>query len=528
MSDDETLRDKVLRDARNKSYIQAVVEFNAKTAREKRDEERDIIRIPVPYGTVGEVHFESVHVNGRPCFLCSDGTIKEEIDAGSDYSKARLYVPMDEMPYSHYDYTLEEIEEFKRMKPYDSTKLKEDLYGLVLSVQTDYLLCEENDSRVIAAGIVFSYFQHMSSSTPYFLFIGPPESGKTRGLQLFGGLSYRPLAAVSITGANIFRYLGKDLDGAGTVLIDEAESIDKNDDLMSLLNNGYKRGQKVPRITGRENGKQEYFNTYCIKAMSVVRIPKNGPFLSRCVKIKMMQGVPYKVDIEAEDEERFRAIRKQLLALRLLSSQEPLPKIETPLRGRSRELYHPLLRVMYGTKWYDLLLSQLMELDRERKEIDIESKAGYIARAVIAIYDQNTGGKRTDLLIYNDEVIEKMGLAEVEIDGKLLLGSEELPFMTTKNDLGRIQSENLGAKPGVGKDSDRKSVRGHWYRPEVIERLRQRYIAIEKPGDAAQTRLGSLSTVSTVSTPQDAKETPGDLLPSDSLDTKVRNTLSHA
>lgn len=457
-----------------------------------KPKEKDISARIVPYGLLNGVAFESVTVDGLPRFLCYDGQyirVEKEIPENEDEKTKFVLRPVSDTPYHAYDFQSNEV---KSLQVSDIKIEIEKAYEALLDALRAFLDTEEHHLRILAAAILFSYFQHRSKSTPYIYCVGAPESGKSRALRLTGYLSYRPMPTVAMNYANVFRYLGKDIDAAGTIIHDEAQGIAKSTELMSIYNAGYTLGSRVARITGEHNEKQTYYFTYCIKFFAGVQLPRDHAFISRCIVMKFMQGLPQKEDITDEDEAYFRKIRKGLLVIRLLTAFDAFPRVDSGLRGRSRELYNPLLSVVAGTKWYDGVLQPLLLMDKERRETDFESKAGYVARAVIECYEEINQKKsevKADLFVPNDSIIAALCLEERESDKKKYLASDELPFTLTRQELGKIQSDNLKGRTTVTKKEGR-SVRGHIYTPAVIEKLRRRYIAA---ATAATASLGAPS-----------------------------------
>jgi hypothetical protein len=429
----------------------------------------------VPYGIVGDLAFESVHLDAIPCFLCYDGKnilVKDELVEFEDEHRRLLLKPVIDMPYAPYRFTKDEI---KALSTINLENAIERAYEVILDTLRPYVDASEDYLRVDAAAILFSYFQHKFQSAPYIFKVGAPESGKSRSLRIVNSLAYRPMMAVAMTNSNIYRYLGKDVDGAGTIIHDEAENIHQNNDMLSIYNDGYTLGSKVPRITGERQEIQSYYFSYCIKFFGGVELPKNNAFVSRCIVQHFMQGTPEKLDIEDTDKDLFRQVRKGLLVLRLLKAFDKWKLVNTGLRGRSRELYAPLLSIVHGTKHYDALLTPMVKLDRERKRADFESKQGYIARAVVAYAADKDQAKQ--IFIPNDSVVGVLGLQEgVNEKGKKYLHSDDMPFTLTRWEIGRIQSENLKGKT-CNTRIDGKQVRGHLFEPTTIRQLQMRYAA---------------------------------------------------
>ncbi|CAN5882444.1 hypothetical protein BH23THE1_BH23THE1_24070 [soil metagenome] len=73
------------------------------------------------------------------------------------------------------------------------------------------------------------------------------------------------------TTANLFRIFGTVGPGQCTLVLDEAEKIDKDKDMMSILKSGYQYGKKVQRTNSYV--KQEHFHIFGLKIMLAERTP---------------------------------------------------------------------------------------------------------------------------------------------------------------------------------------------------------------------------------------------------------------
>jgi hypothetical protein len=70
-----------------------------------------------------------------------------------------------------------------------------------------------------------------------------------------------------------------------------------------------------------------------------------------------------------------------------------------------------------------------------------------------------------------------LGLQETTNDkGRKILVSDDIPFIFTRWEMGKIQSENLKGKTSVTK-IDGKSVRGHLFDARTIKQLHSRHAA---------------------------------------------------
>lgn len=511
---EEIISDKLVIQAIKSFMSEQYLTINERTA-STDDEEADITDY-VPYWQDGKVIYEAILTDNGPAFLCYDGSkfsIAPEILEGvADDGTKQVIKPVEETPYEPYYFSDEEIQKLGST-PADSA-LVEKIFQTILDTIGPYQDTPEANLNIDAAGILLSYLQHKVKTVPYIAKIGAPESGKTRSNSLIAWLAYRPLMAVNMTAANIYRYYGKKLQAAGTIVHDEIDDgdIDKDKAMLSIYNAGYKYGAKVPRIGGEHQERQDYWNCFGIKWFSGTELPYSKTFRSRCIVQNFMQGQPERIDITDEDEEIFRSVRKSLLILRMLKGADKLPPVKTQLKGRSRELYSPLLAVVQGTKWYDILHNQFTALDEKRKEDDRESKQAYIARAVIDYWidqalerlklkseddltPQRLETLKEAIFVPNDQVIVNMMLSETTNDkGKKILVNDEIPYSYTKEGIGKIQVENLkGEKDSIwmGEGDKRKKVRGYYYDLKTIRQLQTRY---GTPG--THGTLGTLGTVS--------------------------------
>ena len=130
--------------------------------------------------------------------------------------------------------------------------------------------------------------------------------------------------------------------------MDEAEKIDQDKDMMSILKNGYEFGKKVQRVN--QHGKQEHFHTFGLKILSAERTPNPSQakgVLDRTFIISNYKGKP-ELDIKEirkpktkEQKKIFAEIeflRKALFVYRLVHFSDEIADIETGLEGRDKEL----------------------------------------------------------------------------------------------------------------------------------------------------------------------------------------------
>jgi hypothetical protein len=279
------------------------------------------------------------------------------------------------MPYAVEDFTV---------------KSRAELVELVRAEVDKFVDAEPEEKAIFTGLIILSYCQELFETVPYLYLVGDNSSGKSHLLQLFNHLCYRPLFGVSLTHADIYSYLED--DGLPlTILEDEFQGSEKDNEKMKVYKAGYKKDARVPRVVLFEGGRRvDYFNCFGLKAFAAEQLVENKGFLERCIVVELVEGYPEKDHYESEDLKRFAWLRGELLKWRMsvLAGRENLPKLEFDwLKGRDRELYQPLLTVLEGTALYPLLERTLFARVEERKKEKAASLEASVCRVVKRLMD---------------------------------------------------------------------------------------------------------------------------------------------
>jgi hypothetical protein len=145
--------------------------------------------------------------------------------------------------------------------------------------------------------IAHAHLMEAWESTPRIAFLSPePGSGKTRALEVSELLVPRPVEAVNVTPAYLFRKVS-DPDGRPTILFDEIDTVfgpkaRDNEEIRGLINAGHRRGAVAGRCVVR--GKiieTEEIPTYCAVALAGIGdLPDT--ILTRSVVIRMRRRAP--------------------------------------------------------------------------------------------------------------------------------------------------------------------------------------------------------------------------------------------
>jgi hypothetical protein len=119
-------------------------------------------------------------------------------------------------------------------------------------------------------------------SIGYARALGDLGTGKTRFLDVIGGLCYKPMIMTGAVGAApIFRIMDKH---RGTLVIDEANfaQTDETAAILQIFNSGYEQGKPVIRMDKDDLSKIQVFNPFCPKVLGTRKKFTDAALESRC------------------------------------------------------------------------------------------------------------------------------------------------------------------------------------------------------------------------------------------------------
>ena len=141
--------------------------------------------------------------------------------------------------------------------------------------------------------VLFTWLYDAFEVLPYLRALGDYGTGKTRLLQVVGGLCYRPIfTGGASTTSPIFRILDQ---YHGTLVLDEADfqRSDEAADIIKILNTGYMKGMPVLRSVDRGTAgfDVEAFDVYGPKLLASRKKFKDPAMESRCLTKEMGAGM---------------------------------------------------------------------------------------------------------------------------------------------------------------------------------------------------------------------------------------------
>jgi hypothetical protein len=212
--------------------------------------------------------------------------------------------------------------------------------------------------------IAHTHFMESWESTPRIAFLSPePGSGKTRALEITETLVPRPVEAVNVSSAYLFRKVS-DPAGLPTILYDEIDCVfgpkaKENEDLRGLLNAGHRRGAKAGRCVVRGRiVETEELPAFCAVALAGLgNLPDT--ILTRSVIIRMRRRraptefiEPYRRQVHAPEGNQLRD-RLAAWAIQVRSSLNPYPTMPPGIADRPADVWEALLAVAdaAGESW---------------------------------------------------------------------------------------------------------------------------------------------------------------------------------
>jgi hypothetical protein len=188
------------------------------------------------------------------------------------------------------------------------------------------------------------------------------RSGKSRLLEVVGGLSRDPKHLVSASVAYLFRRIEAAGDSPPTLLIDEADVLfgtqrqaDNNEDLRGLLNSGFQRGLSYGRVQGAALECKEY-RTFALAALAGIGdMPETIEDRAIVIRIRRRSaGESVRQFRLRDDGARLAELAQRLtawLAPNIDDLREARPGM--PVEDRAADVWEPLVAVanIAGGSW---------------------------------------------------------------------------------------------------------------------------------------------------------------------------------
>lgn len=243
----------------------------------------------------------------------------------------------------------------------------------------------DDDLDTITLWIVHTHLAHELYTTPRLTIDSPiPGSGKTTLLEHLSRLCFRPLMAASLSSPAM---LARVLDGGPrTILIDEADRTlnpknEGNEELLAVLNSGYKRGGTRPVLVPVKGGGWDVSEMTTFAPVAMAGNQPNLPDDTRQRAIRVLLFPDTDGRAEESDWERIEEDADHLAitiaewadGVRQQIREGERPPLPAGVIGRNRERWMPLKRVAVaaGGRW-PAVVDHLATVDLERQQLEKE------------------------------------------------------------------------------------------------------------------------------------------------------------
>jgi Protein of unknown function (DUF3631) len=345
-----------------------------------------------------------------------------------------------------------------------------DLLDGVHAYLTQFIAYPSSHAAIAhALWIAHCHAMNAWESTPRLAVLSPePGSGKTRVLEMTENLVPRPVEAVNVTPAYLFRKVA-DEDGRPTILFDEIDTVfgpkaKNNEEIRGLLNAGHRQGAVAGRcvVKGKEIHTEE-IPAYCAVALAGLDdLPDT--IRTRSIIIRMRRRAPgetvepYRRRLHAHKGHHLRAQLADVIGNAEAQLQLAIPDMPAGVVDRDADVWEPLLAIadMAGDYWPEIARVAAVTLVTDAKAVTPSLGVKLLSdlRTLFGTHDQ----------MRTEELLEKLcDLDESpwgEMRGKPL-DARGLARRLSKYD---VRPRTIRTPAGTAKGYTRKSLHDAWQR----------------------------------------------------------------
>ncbi len=446
----------------------------------------------------GKILFEQIHQHGKNLFVVFNTATGEmqtisclqleeetiEPINGEDIELGAVKLPSNILEYGNTLMLLAEIENH--------------IYKY-LDVSSSYL-------KFAAYYVLLTWLYDRFNTVPYLRALGDTGCGKSRFLDVIGGLCYKAISASGcVTPAPIYRMLRK---WGGTLVLDEADmkNSDEYNEVVTILNCGFERGRPVIRATKDNPDKIQILPVYGPKVFATRRRFKDVALEARCLTEIMREtdrdDIPPVLGRKFFEEQL--ELRNKLLLFRLRNYFQIEAEAAANLNLSGIE---PRLRQV-SEAFMSLFVDEPAAL---------ESYKGFIREHQKELIEQRAATKVGQVIEAMFELLEVTMVTMVTAvtgDSVVNITSSQIAekISMTPQAVGQIL-KSLGLQTKSVK-TDGKTKRLIIYNRGKFDKLRRRYILEEEPCKEGNYQAGSTVThvtnVTNVTAGADNDRQPGD------------------
>jgi hypothetical protein len=361
--------------------------------KEKEKSKREITTFK--YSQMGKSDlYDAVFIEkGKPIFIKYNGQLNEFQSEEKIEETTRILVPptYEECPYIPYEFeSLDEINSYNKFINENNVNI-DYFYNKGLEIVSKYNNQSEEKLRLATIKIISSHFQDRFPTTEYLYLVGGNGSGKSSLADTFRAIAYKAVVMTDPSAPNLFRLSNVVEPVQCTIVLEEADKIDKSPELMAVLKTGSSYYGTVPKINPYTL-KQEFFFTYCPKiivserslSQSIAKGVNSRTFPINCIKgstkhdIKEVLNPTNTGGLENKKlHKELMEFRKLLLVYRLRHFKDPIPDLDIGVEGRDKELVKHSVQLFYGSNCLNdeviPTLQKFLDIKNQKKESSIES-----------------------------------------------------------------------------------------------------------------------------------------------------------
>ncbi len=371
--------------------------------------------------------YEAVFIDeGLPVFIKYNDKINEFRKTEQIEETTRILVPptFEECPYLPYEFeSLAEINSINKFIENNHIDL-DYFYYKGNEIVFKYNNQSKSKVRLVTIKIITSHFQDRFPTSEYLYLVGGNGSGRSSLAESFRALAYKAVVMTDPSAPNLFRLLGVVEPVQCTMILEEADKIDKSPEHMAVLKTGYSYYGMVPKINPYTL-KQEFFYTYCPKIIvserslnqSIAKGVNSRTFPIHCIKGSTKHDIKEVLNPTntggPENKKLFQEVkdfRKLLLVYRLRHFKDPIPRfLDIGVEGRDKELVKHSIQLLYGCKCLDEVtetLQEFLDIKNDKKDSSIES----ILLSIVSTLVKHNGPEISSKNIWNELMEEIPGI----------------------------------------------------------------------------------------------------------------------
>jgi hypothetical protein len=322
--------------------------------------------------------------------------------------------------------------------------------------------------------VLLSWVLDNVHTVPYLRALGDYGTGKTRYLDVIGGLCYKPMfVGGAVRSAPIYRVINQ---WRGTSIFDEftLSRTDETLDIVQILNCGFQRGKPVLRCKDGDYSKVECFDPFGAKILASRKQFDDKALESRCITeiIRETDRTDIPIDLGEHFFKERKTLQNKLLLYRFrhwdkIKHDESITVDFGHIQPRIKQAFLPFTVLFEHDKE---ILDAFIITVKNSNVLIVEENANTTEGQIVNVYCEKK--------IYDSNAI----LTPQDIRNELVNLYGYNDQKTNAKTVGR-RLNPLGFKNVPKKDHDGKTKRDICIAPENLKRLIYRYVLPEKQDD---------------------------------------------